>query len=398
MSEHAVPARILVVDDEPDLELLIRQRFRKKIREGAFEFSFASNGKEALDYVDANNQLDVILCDINMPVMDGLTFLSRLGEERQHDFRAVIVSAYGDMENIRTAMNRGAFDFVTKPIDFTDLELTIEKTITHVRLMRDARMASEQLVRINRELDIAHQIQQAIIPKRFPPFPDRTAFNIYAEMRPAGQVGGDFYDFFLLGEHELGVAIGDVSGKGVPAALIMTATRALLKAQGLQGIPPADCLAMVNRHICSENISSMFISMFYGVLNYTNGQFRYATGGHQMPFHIGKRSFDRITRTQGMVIGVFPGSEFEEGMVTLEAGDRLFLYTDGIDEAFDSGNEEYSDARLERILRQLGHDEVTQLVRNVMLDVIMHAGDRAQSDDMTILALEYLGSNGTASP
>jgi signal transduction histidine kinase len=139
------PARILVVDDEPDLELLIRQRFRHKIRNNEVVFDFANNGKQALDKLkDDNNIYDMILTDINMPEMDGLTLLNRMKEEFQNH-KAVVVSAYGDMENIRTAMNRGAFDFVTKPIDFSDLETTITKTINEIRYIRKGQLAREQL-------------------------------------------------------------------------------------------------------------------------------------------------------------------------------------------------------------------------------------------------------------
>jgi adenylate cyclase len=129
-------AKILVVDDEADLELLVKQKFRKKIRENVYEFVFAQNGEEALDRVKDHPDIDVVLSDINMPVMDGLTLLSRLPEANPM-LKAVVVSAYGDMQNIRTAMNRGAFDFITKPVDFADLDLTMEKTILHVRQMQE---------------------------------------------------------------------------------------------------------------------------------------------------------------------------------------------------------------------------------------------------------------------
>jgi len=128
-------AKILVVDDETDLELLVKQKFRRKIRENIYEFIFAHNGEEALDMVREHNDLDIILSDINMPVMDGLTLLSRLPEANPM-IKTVVVSAYGDMGNIRTAMNRGAFDFVCKPVDFDDLDVTMEKTINHVKQMR----------------------------------------------------------------------------------------------------------------------------------------------------------------------------------------------------------------------------------------------------------------------
>jgi len=129
-------AKILVVDDETDLELLVKQKFRRKIRENVYEFVFAANGEEALEKVKEHQDLDIILSDINMPVMDGLTLLSRLPEANPM-IKAVVVSAYGDMQNIRTAMNRGAFDFVCKPVDFEDLDLTMEKTINHVKQLQE---------------------------------------------------------------------------------------------------------------------------------------------------------------------------------------------------------------------------------------------------------------------
>jgi adenylate cyclase len=136
-------AKILVVDDETDLEVLIKQKFRQKIREHKYEFVFAINGKHALEQLEANADIDVVLSDINMPEMDGLTLLSKINEHNTI-LKAVIVSAYGDMENIRTAMNRGAFDFVTKPVNFEDLELTIEKTISHVRQLRETMKAIKE--------------------------------------------------------------------------------------------------------------------------------------------------------------------------------------------------------------------------------------------------------------
>ena len=129
-------AKILVVDDETDLELLVKQKFRRKIRENIYEFIFAHNGEEALEKVKEHTDLDIILSDINMPVMDGLTLLSRLPDANPM-IKAVVVSAYGDMQNIRTAMNRGAFDFVVKPVDFEDLDLTMEKTILHVKQLQE---------------------------------------------------------------------------------------------------------------------------------------------------------------------------------------------------------------------------------------------------------------------
>src|SRR2546430_11870405 len=224
-----MPYRILIVDDEPDLEHLVRQKFRQQVRDGRLVFTFAHNGEEALHMLSGDPSIDVVLSDINMPVMDGLTLLTKLNEVNRL-LKTVMVSAYGDMQNIRTAMNRGAFDFVTKPIDFQDLEITINKTLDHILGLKQAILVREELSAIQQELGVASRIQQSILPTEFPPFPHRTEFAIFAEMTAARQVGGDFYDFFLIDEERLGFVIGDVSGRGIPAAIFMAVSRTLLRA------------------------------------------------------------------------------------------------------------------------------------------------------------------------
>ncbi|MYA66063.1 MAG: response regulator, partial [Gammaproteobacteria bacterium] len=152
--------KVLVVDDEEDLELLIKQKFRRRIRSGELEFMFAHNGREGLLKLAQNRDIHLVFSDINMPVMDGLTMLHQLAEA-DLDVQAVIVSAYGDMGNIRTAMNRGAFDFLTKPIDFADLEITLEKGIAHVRELQASLETRDKLVSIKRELEVASQVQMS---------------------------------------------------------------------------------------------------------------------------------------------------------------------------------------------------------------------------------------------
>src|SRR5579863_2075341 len=172
--------KILVVDDEPDLELLIKQRFRRKIRDGGFDFEFARNGEEALAKLTSDESIDIVMSDINMPVMDGLTLLLRL-REMDRLLRTVVVSAYGDMQNIRIAMNRGAYDFLTKPIDFDDFEITLQKTIQEIEGVKAGHQARQRLEVIESELNVANRIQQSMLPRRFPPFPERRDFEIYAE-------------------------------------------------------------------------------------------------------------------------------------------------------------------------------------------------------------------------
>ena len=173
--------KILVVDDEPDLELLIRQRFRKQIRDDELRFEFAQNGVQALQRLDEHRDITMILSDINMPEMDGLTLLEKVAQRNNPALKSVIVSAYGDMENIRTAMNRGAFDFLTKPIDFGDLELTMRKTMQQLEVIAGALMVRDELVAVQRDLSTASSIQQSLLPKTFPPFPDRPEVDVFAQ-------------------------------------------------------------------------------------------------------------------------------------------------------------------------------------------------------------------------
>ena len=175
-----MPHKILVVDDEPDLELLIKQKFRKQIRDQELHFEFAQNGVQALERLGEHADITVVLSDINMPEMDGLTLLQKIDEMNNPALKSVIVSAYGDMENIRTAMNRGAFDFLTKPIDFNDLDVTVKKTMDQLEIIKSALKSRDELVAVQRDLSIATRIQQSLIPRTFPAFPNRPEIDIYA--------------------------------------------------------------------------------------------------------------------------------------------------------------------------------------------------------------------------
>ena len=378
------PIRLLVVDDEEDLELLIRQKFRRRIRQSEFEFVFAHHGKEALEKLTEYPDIHLVLSDINMPVMDGLTLLSQL-ESTKPDVRAVIVSAYGDMENIRTAMNRGAFDFVTKPIDFNDLEITIEKTLKHIQALENALEARDRLVALKRELDVAQQVQMSALPKDLP---RSETHEVQALMTPAREVGGDFYDFFNLGDTLLGLVIADVSGKGIPAALFTMMTRTLLKGAARNFPSPARCLSEVNELLAEDNETCMFVTLFYGVLDLRDGSFRYCNGGHNPPRLV--RSDSRIEvlpSTENLVLGVAPGHEYHNAEVRLAPGDALFLYTDGITEAQNSSEEEFGEERLDEKLASLGLATARDVVTAVVDAVHAFAGDAPQSDDITCIAM-----------
>jgi len=384
-------AKILVVDDEPDLQELIKQKFRNKIKSNEYEFHFAENGAEAIEKITSDGTINLILTDINMPVMDGLTLLSKINELNNKLLKSVIVSAYGDMENIRTAMNRGAYDFITKPIDLKDLEITIEKSLKEIELYKQALASHNKLVALQQELDIANVIQTSILPKTFPAFPDRKEFDIYAKMIPAKEVGGDLYDFFMIDKYRLGVVIGDVSGKGIAAALLMAVCKTLLKATAHKGIPADDVLSEVNKILVDDSPSNMFVTLFYGVLDTRSGAFEYSNGGHNSPYLLSKDgSIKQIPEIGGLLIGAMKDVEYQSSVLMLQPGESLLFYTDGVTEAFNKENEEYKEARFENVLAGKNSLNMNDLITQVFEDVQKFTNGVEQSDDITCLALKYM--------
>ncbi|MFN1834780.1 PP2C family protein-serine/threonine phosphatase [Balneola sp. MJW-20] len=384
--------KIMVVDDEPDLQMLILQRFRKQIQQDVYEFCFAENGEEALNMLNESSDISLVLSDLNMPKMDGLTFLAEAQKLEKPTLKTVIVSAYGDMENIRTAMNRGAFDFITKPIDFRDLEITIEKGLGEIQLILDSLAQKEQLEAVQTDLETAARIQHKILPQDNPAFPGRNEFNVYGEMHTARQVGGDFYDYFLLDDDHLGFVIGDVSGKGVPASIYMAVSRTMLKAIASQIEDPAECLSTVNTMLIPESDLTTFVTVFYGVLDLNSGLVKYCNGGHNLPYVIRKDgTVEEVENTSGLLLGKIEPIEYETKELKLEPGDKFLLFTDGVTEAMNELEDMYEEPRLEEFLAKHHEDGINKLVRSLIVDVLKFMGKANQSDDITILSVEFAG-------
>ena len=383
----------MVVDDEVDLESLIQQKFRKQIRQGVYDFVFAHNGLEALTMLIEQPEIRLILSDINMPEMDGLTLLLKLKELKNPWLKTVVVSAYGDMENIRTAMNRGAFDFLTKPISFDDLEITINKTVDEIHLAWNSSQEHDQLISIQQDLRTAREIQQAILPKTFPPFPEHPEFSIFGSMIAAKEVGGDFYDYFMIDNERLGFVIGDVSGKGITAAIFMAVSRTLIRATGIKGVSAQECLNYVNRLLCNDNDSGMFVTVFYGILNLTTGEIEYVNAGHNPPYILSGQDIEMVKMTGGTVLGYMDDVNYGSQKIRLNPGDLLFLFTDGVTEAFNTREELYGDERLVTFLGAHQSTPIQEIVKQSNQSVSDFSTGVAQSDDITLLAIRYHGQN-----
>jgi sigma-B regulation protein RsbU (phosphoserine phosphatase) len=390
-TETSFRSKILVVDDEPDLELMVRTKFRKEIKQNELEFVFAHNGQEALDKLVEDANIDLVMSDINMPVMDGLTLLSRLAGTNRI-LKAVIVSAYGDMQNIRTAMNRGAYDFLMKPIDFEDFQVTVAKTRKALDEIKQGAHAKDQLNAIQHELKVATRIQQSILPRTFPPFPHRKEFNIYAEMLAAKDVGGDFYDFFLIDENRLGFVVGDVSGKGVPAAILMAVSRTLLRATALTAESAGECLNYVNQVLVRQSDPAMFVTIFYGILHTDTGELEYSVGGHNPPFLFSeKRGVEMMKSKGGMIVGMIEQARYTTERVQLEPGDGIYLYTDGVSEAEDIAENQLGEERMGEMLQELKSQPVEEIIRATFRLIDAFAKGAPQHDDITAMALRYEG-------
>ena len=378
------PYKILVVDDEPDVEPLFRQRMRRDIRAGRYELVFAHNGVAALERLNDEGDIDMVVTDINMPEMDGLTLLEQIPSV-DPDVRSVIISAYGDMKNIRTAMNRGAFDFVTKPLDFDDLMVTIERTLRHLEEWREALQSRDKLVALQNELGIANEMQQSILPTKFP---ETDQYRVFASMEPARDVGGDFYDVIRLSDGQVGLAIADVSDKGVPAALMMMSSRTLLKGAAIGSAGPGLALREVNDLLYNENETGMFVTVFYAVYDPATAQLSYSNGGHNPPLIIHPDgSSELLPLTGGIALGLAPELDYGQNTVTLAPGDMALFYTDGVTEAMNDDKEEFGEARLQALFSGSRQQNPEETIRKVFDAVHDFAGDMPQSDDITCLTL-----------
>ncbi len=252
----------------------------------------------------------------------------------------------------------------------------------------------EAAARIDAELEFARAIQLSSLPNVFPPYPERTEFEVYATMHTAKEVGGDFYDFFLIGERRLAVLIADVSGKGIPAALFMMTAKTLIQNLAESGLPPAKVFAEANKHLCANNEMVMFVTAFMGILELDTGRFSFVNAGHNPPLL--KRAggpYMWLKVPPGFVLGGMEGIGYGQDTLQLQAGDTLYLYTDGVTEALNPEQALFSEPRLEATLNAEAarNMDVTRLLKHVKQEIDLFAAGAEQADDITMLGIEYKG-------
>lgn len=310
------------------------------------------------------------------------TLTSYAGGLPERDFRLseTALAAVRDMEQrYRDEVGRLAGSF-----------LAMERALQDY--IQDLKLTTAAKERIESELRIARDIQMGIIPKLFPPFPERTEFEIYASIEPAREVGGDLYDFFFLDRDRFFFLIGDVSGKGVPAALFMAVTKTLVKATAERGLGPGEVLTKVNADLSENNESCMFVTLFCALINLATGEVRYANAGHNPPLVLPRQGPARMLAGRNQIVaGAMPGAAYATDLLRLEPGEALFLYTDGVTEAMDASQAMYGEDRLMEVVDRARSLGARELVSAVNASISGFAGGAEQSDDITMLAIRYLG-------
>lgn len=249
--------------------------------------------------------------------------------------------------------------------------------------------------RIGAELDIAKNIQASMLPCIFPAFPERREFDIYATMDPAKEVGGDFYDFFMVDERHLAIVMADVSGKGVPAALFMVIGKTLINDHTVPGKDLGEVFTEVNNMLCESNSEGLFITAFEGVLDLATGEFNFVNAGHEMPFILkAGGEFETYKIRPGFVLAGMENMKYRAGSITLGAGDKIFQYTDGVTEATSSENELYGMDRLKNALNSVKNTAPAEILGAVKADIDKFVSGAPQFDDITMLCLEYKAKMG----
>jgi serine phosphatase RsbU (regulator of sigma subunit) len=371
--------RILIVDDEPfNVDFL-----EQELEDLGYQTLSASNGLESLQIV-AEEAPDLLLLDIMMPGMDGFEVLTRLKKDKRHrHIPVIIISAMSDMGSIVRGIEMGAEDYLPKPFDEVLLRARIASALEkkHLRDLEQAYLRS-----LEKELEIGHQIQSGFLPERLP---ECAGWFLDAFFCPAREVAGDFYDVFELPDGKLVIALGDVADKGVGAALFMALYRSLLRSS-LSNVMQLDdpvnklirSVLHTNDYVCTTHELALFVTLFIAILDPGTGVLTYVNAGHNPPLHQKNGKQIMVQRT-GPALGIFEGQEYGAAQIQLNHGDRLFVYSDGLEDVKNSAGEFYGSERLMGSFLQVDAN-----IDKIISDIEQFMGEEPQFDDLTLLVLK----------
>lgn len=383
--------RILIVDDEQfslnQLADLLKTDFRVQT---------AVSGKQALKAAHKAANPDLILLDKTLPDIDGSEVCRRLkADEATSGIPVIFITEKGETPDESVALEMGAADYITRPIYPPVVKARLK---THLAL----KSCKEQLHEANRiieshrdkmedELDVCQKIQISMVPTEFPAFPDHEEFDVYATLQPAPQFGGDFYDFFFIGEDRFCFCIGDVSGIGVPAASFMSVTKSIVRSRAGDDFSTASILTHVNQELSVFNKTATFATLFIGILNIKTGLLVYTNAGHTKPYlKPGVGSVKRMDRLHGPVLGKARGLVYKEDKTILSKNDMLVAYTDGITGARNKANNLFSEKRLMKLISACESESVEGIIRTTVTELKRFEDGAHQLNDRTMLAVQLL--------
>ena len=383
--------KVLVVEDEP----LMASFIARGLQDGGYAVEIASDGGRAIAAAEKAN-FDLVILDLRLPVKDGLTVCREL---RSKSFRSPILmlTALDSVDAVVSGLNSGADDYLAKPFDPTLLRARVGASLEKKRLRDEVRAS---LARLEEELDQARKMQLGMLPRVFPACTPEQPVEVHASMEPAREVGGDLYDCFYASAHLFCFLVGDVSGKGAPAAMFMARTRSLVRMavdlwqrMDAAAMSSAQIAEAVNRELYQDNDDCMFVTLFLGLLDTRTGTLAYTNAGHPAP-HILRASGDieQIAGKPDVPLGVQRKTTYRTGTIALLRGDAVFVVSDGVDEAMNAEEEFYTLERLNTVLRSAGKASAAELVRAVTDHVHEFTGSAPMADDVTALAIRWLPS------
>lgn len=372
--------KILIVDSNEDSKFLYESQLK-----GKYDLEFAFDGESALEKFKSDSEIELVITEIGLRKMDGISLIKEISSIATFQ-KIIVISFYGDIQNIRYAMNAGAYDFIIKPIDFDDLIKTLDRTIIVINENKQNIKNGQRLNLISEELNSTAKLQRSILPGNY--F-SKGNIDIYANTVPANEVGGDFYDFFEIDDDKVGIVMADVSGKNVSASIFMTMSKTLIKSFSKYFHDPVDCIKKVNDSLCLDNKMSMFVTAIYGIFSFKENSFVYVNAGHLAPRVIVKNiDIPLIAKsTTDIALGVVQDFPFSVNKFSFKDETFMLLYTDGVVEAINSKNEEYDYERLDDFLTKNKFNSAEKMFNGILDDIKNFVNGAKQFDDITMLCL-----------
>lgn len=386
-AEHPETLRVLLVEDDP-FTLRILQ---KRVQAGGYQIETATNGREALEKVDLFNP-QLIISDWMMPEMDGVELCSQVRKRQGgKSVYFILLTARDKNEDKVSAFDTGADEYLVKPCDGKELMARLRAADRLLRLQSELARSNGELQlayrRINEEMQATSTIQRSMLPQTLP---EVAGYGFAAHYQPSTECSGDFYDLLALEGGRLGIVIGDVSGHGAPAMVVMAMTRMLVHMEAARASDPAQLLYRVNNLLLENLPTGQYATMFYGVLDPATGHLIYSSAGHNPPVRVNRAlgHAEYLKGCEGFPLKLVGSNmHYDNTEITLRPGEYLLLYTDGLVETFDENNDPYSPERLEALQVRLRHEEPQTLIQSILLELNNFRGRHPFDDDLSLLVV-----------